>query len=58
MKLLIRCFASAIQYALLPLANKKLLNQVFVTGVTGSTGAGVKLQDTTHFSWRNNNIGI
>lgn len=50
------CFASAIQYALLPLANKKLLNQVFVTGVTGSTGAGVKLQDTTHFSWRNNNI--
>jgi N-acetyl-gamma-glutamyl-phosphate reductase len=40
----------------LPLANKKLLNQVFVTGVTGSTGAGVKLQDTTHFSWRNNNI--
>lgn len=50
------CFASAIQYALLPLANKKLLNQIFVTGVTGSTGAGVKLQDTTHFSWRNNNI--
>ncbi|WP_407482280.1 N-acetyl-gamma-glutamyl-phosphate reductase [Elizabethkingia meningoseptica] len=50
------CFASAIQYALLPLADKKLLNQVFVTGITGSTGAGVKLQDTTHFSWRNNNV--
>ncbi|HAY3550669.1 N-acetyl-gamma-glutamyl-phosphate reductase [Elizabethkingia meningoseptica] len=50
------CFASAIQYALLPLAEKKLLNQVFVTGITGSTGAGVKLQDTTHFSWRNNNV--
>ncbi|QCX53244.1 N-acetyl-gamma-glutamyl-phosphate reductase [Elizabethkingia sp. JS20170427COW] len=50
------CFASAIQYALLPLANQQLLNQVFVTGITGSTGAGVKLQETTHFSWRNNNI--
>ncbi len=50
------CFASAIQYALLPLAKEKLLNQVFVTGITGSTGAGVKLQETTHFSWRNNNI--
>jgi len=50
------CFASAIQYALLPLANEKLLSDVFITGITGSTGAGVKPQETTHFSWRNNNI--
>lgn len=50
------CFASAIQYALLPLAQNKKLRQVYVTGVTGSTGAGVKLQDTTQFSWRNDNI--
>jgi len=50
------CFASAIQYALLPLAKEKLLSDVFVTGITGSTGAGIKPQETTHFSWRNNNI--
>jgi len=50
------CFASAIQYALLPLAKEKLLSDVFITGITGSTGAGVKPQETTHFSWRNNNI--
>jgi len=50
------CFASAIQYALLPLAKEKLLSDVFVTGITGSTGAGIRPQETTHFSWRNNNI--
>lgn len=50
------CFASTIQYALLPLAKHHQLQQVFVTGITGSTGAGKKLQETTHFSWRNNNI--
>jgi len=50
------CFASAIEYALLPLAKKKSLSDIFVTGITGSTGAGIKPQETTHFSWRNNNI--
>jgi N-acetyl-gamma-glutamyl-phosphate reductase len=50
------CFATAIQLSLLPLAKEKLLNEVFVTGITGSTGAGQKLQDTSHFTWRSQNI--
>jgi len=50
------CFATAIQLGLLPLAGAGLLKEVFTTGITGSTGAGQKLQDTTHFSWRANNI--
>lgn len=51
------CFATAIQLALLPLANKAQLQySVHINGITGSTGAGVKPSATTHFSWRNNNI--
>jgi len=51
------CFATAIQLALLPLASAGLLkDEIHVTAVTGSTGAGVKPGATTHFSWRNNNI--
>lgn len=50
------CFATAIQLALLPLAQKGILNDVFTTGITGSTGAGQSLQSTTHFTWRNDNI--
>ena len=50
------CFATAIQLALLPLANENLLNDVYTTGITGSTGAGQSLQPTTHFTWRNDNI--
>jgi N-acetyl-gamma-glutamyl-phosphate reductase len=50
------CFATAIQLGLLPLAQAGLLGEVFATGITGSTGAGQKLQDTTHFTWRANNI--
>lgn len=50
------CFATAIQLGLLPLAKAGLLHEVFTTGITGSTGAGQKLQDTTHFTWRANNI--
>lgn len=50
------CFASAIQYGLLPLAYNQKLGKVFSTGITGSTGAGVKPRPTTHFSWRNNNV--
>ncbi|ASW74021.1 N-acetyl-gamma-glutamyl-phosphate reductase [Chryseobacterium piperi] len=50
------CFATAIQLALLPLAEKGLLNEVYTTGITGSTGAGQSLQSTTHFTWRNDNI--
>ncbi|TEB41416.1 N-acetyl-gamma-glutamyl-phosphate reductase, partial [Flavobacterium circumlabens] len=51
------CFATAIQLALLPLAKNNLLNNdVHINATTGSTGAGVGLSDTSHFSWRNNNM--
>ena len=51
------CFATAIQLALLPLAQAGLLTEtVHVNATTGSTGAGVGLSDTTHYSWRNNNL--
>ena len=51
------CFATAIQLALLPLANAGLLKStVHVTAITGSTGAGVKPGPTTHFSWRSDNL--
>ncbi len=53
------CFATAIQLALLPLASAgKIDGEIHVTGITGSTGAGVKPGATTHFSWRNNNISV
>ena len=53
------CFATAIQLAILPLAAKNLLtNDVHVHAITGSTGAGQRPTDTTHFSWRNNNMSI
>lgn len=51
------CFATAIQLALLPLAKDGLLNNdVHINATTGSTGAGVGLAETSHFSWRNNNF--
>lgn len=50
------CFATAIQLGLLPLANKGLLQDVYTTGITGSTGAGQSLSATSHFSWRTDNI--
>lgn len=51
------CFATAIQLALLPLAKNNLLKEdVHINATTGSTGAGVGLADTSHFSWRNNNM--
>lgn len=53
------CFATAIQLALLPLAEAQLLtNDIHVNAITGSTGAGQALSSTSHFSWRNNNISI
>lgn len=53
------CFATAIQLALLPLAVAgKLQSEIHVTGITGSTGAGVKPGATTHFSWRDNNMSV
>jgi N-acetyl-gamma-glutamyl-phosphate reductase len=50
------CFATAIQLGLLPLAQAGLLNDIYTTGITGSTGAGQSLSTTSHFSWRANNV--
>lgn len=51
------CFATGIELALLPLAKAKLLNApVHINAVTGSTGAGIGLSATSHYSWRNNNV--
>ena len=53
------CFATAIQLALLPLASEGLIrDEVHVSAITGSTGAGKKPGETTHFSYRDNNISI
>jgi len=53
------CFATSIELALLPLAQAGLLgNDVHISAVTGSTGAGQSPSATTHFSWRNNNASI
>jgi len=50
------CFATAIQLGVLPLAKAGILNEVHTAGITGATGAGQKLQATSHFPWRANNI--
>ena len=53
------CFATCIQLGLLPLAKHQMLNgEIHVNAITGSTGAGVKPSETSHFSWRNDNISI
>lgn len=53
------CFATAIQLGLLPLAKMKILHDdIHIQGITGSTGAGRSLSETTHFSWRNNNVSV
>lgn len=50
------CFATTILLGLLPLAANGQLGEVYATGITGSTGAGQRLQSTTHFTWRTSNI--
>lgn len=53
------CFATAIQLATLPLAASGLIkDEIHVTAITGSTGAGKKPGETTHFSYRSDNISI
>ncbi|MCR6637929.1 MAG: N-acetyl-gamma-glutamyl-phosphate reductase [Sporocytophaga sp.] len=53
------CFATCIQLGLLPLASKGLIqDEVHISAITGSTGAGQSLSGTSHFSWRNNNMSI
>ena len=51
------CFATSINLALIPLAAAGILPEdVTVTGITGSTGAGQKPTNDTHFSNRNSNL--
>ncbi|MGA9324967.1 MAG: N-acetyl-gamma-glutamyl-phosphate reductase [Salegentibacter sp.] len=51
------CFATAISLAILPLAGSgKLKDEWHVNAVTGATGAGTSLSETTHFTWRDNNF--
>ncbi len=51
------CFATGSQLAILPLSAHQLLkSDIHVNAVTGSTGAGTSLSETTHFSWRDNNF--
>ena len=53
------CFATCIQLGLLPLASENLIrDDIHVSAITGSTGAGQGLTETVHFSYRNNNISI
>jgi N-acetyl-gamma-glutamyl-phosphate reductase len=51
------CFATAIQLGLLPLAQHNLIQSaVHINATTGSTGAGQSLSNTSHYSWRSNNV--
>ncbi|MEA4916449.1 N-acetyl-gamma-glutamyl-phosphate reductase [Proteiniphilum sp.] len=53
------CFATTIMLALLPLASSNSLkDEIHVHAITGSTGAGKKPGETTHFSYRDNNISV
>lgn len=53
------CFASAIQLALLPLAAAgQLKDAVHVSAITGSTGAGRGLVETTGYTWRTGNVSV
>jgi len=53
------CFATCIQLALLPLADAQQINSpVHINAITGSTGAGQALSNTTHFSWRDSNVSV
>ena len=53
------CFATCIQLGLAPAAALKLTGgEIHVTAITGATGAGRKLSETSHFPYRNDNISV
>lgn len=53
------CFATCLQLGMLPLAKEGMLqDDINISAVTGSTGAGQSLSATSHFSWRNNNMSV
>ncbi len=53
------CFATGIQLALAPaIAKGWAKDAVHISGITGSTGAGKKLAETSHFSYRTGNMSV
>ncbi len=53
------CFATGIQLALAPaIAKGWVKDAVHISGITGSTGAGKKLAETSHFSYRTGNMSV
>jgi N-acetyl-gamma-glutamyl-phosphate reductase len=53
------CFATGIQLALAPAIVKGWAKgSIHVSGITGSTGAGKKLAETSHFSYRSSNMSV
>jgi len=53
------CFATGIQLGLLPALSKGWIKDtIHTSGVTGSTGAGKKLAETSHFSYRSSNTSV
>ncbi|WP_291781281.1 N-acetyl-gamma-glutamyl-phosphate reductase [Cecembia sp.] len=53
------CFATGIQLALAPAISRNWVKgTVHISGITGSTGAGKALSETTHFSYRTNNVSV
>ncbi|UZD23191.1 N-acetyl-gamma-glutamyl-phosphate reductase [Algoriphagus halophytocola] len=53
------CFATGIQLALLPaIAKGWVKDTIQISGITGSTGAGKKLAETSHFSYRSSNMSV
>jgi N-acetyl-gamma-glutamyl-phosphate reductase len=53
------CFATCLQLSIFPLIKEqKISNEVHITAITGSSGAGQQPRSTTHFSWRNDNVSV
>lgn len=53
------CFATSILLGLIPLTQPGMLyDDIHITAITGSTGAGKKPAETSHFSYRDNNLSI
>lgn len=53
------CFATGIQLALAPaIAKGWVKDTIQISGITGSTGAGKKLGETSHFSYRTGNMSV
>lgn len=53
------CFATCILLALLPLAKmNELYSEIHIHAITGSTGAGKRPSETSHFSYRDSNLSV